>query len=92
MKVLIVDPYGDALDLAIRAKASGHDVKYALGPTDRYRLIGKGLVNVVYNFKDHLRWAEFVFLADNTKYLDQLDTFRREHPEAVIFGPTKETA
>ncbi len=92
MKILFVDPFGDALDLAIRAKACGHDVKYALGPTDRYRLIGKGLVNVVYDFKPHLSWAEFTFLADNTKYLDQIDTFRREHPESIVFGPTKETA
>ena len=92
MKILFIDPYGDALDLALRSKACGHEIKYFIGPAERYRLIGRGLVERVFEFKPHLRWADFIFLADNTKYLKQLDAFRRDYPATPVFGPTDETA
>lgn len=92
MKVLFLDPFGDALDLALRSKACGHDVRMYLGPEKNYALIGKGLLERVRDFGPSMRWADFVFLADNTKHLDRIDAFRREYPETPIFGPTKETA
>jgi phosphoribosylamine--glycine ligase len=92
MKALFIDPFGDALDLAMRSKAAGHDVKMFLGPSEKYRLIGRGLVERVFDYQSHLMWADFIFLADNMLHLRVLDKFREEHPEKIVFGPTKETA
>lgn len=92
MKILFLDPFGDALDLALRSQDCGHQVMMALGSDHHYQTIGKGLLPRTFNFRDHLRWADFVFLADNTKYLKQLDAFRRNYPQTVVFGPSEETA
>lgn len=92
MRLLVIDPFGDALDLALRAKECGHDVRFYLGPSHHYRLVGRGLVTVVHDFVPSLRWADFVFLADNTLHLNRIDAFRREYPGTPVFGPTRETA
>lgn len=92
MKILSIDPFGDALDLMLRAKECGHQVKMALGPDKHYSLVGKGLVDRVFDYKPQLHWADLIFLCDNTRHLDHLDAFRREYPKTLIFGPTKGTA
>ena len=87
MKVLFVDPFGDMLDLALRAQEAKHEVVYYVNPNERhYCLVGKGLVKRTGDFKAWLRWADMTVLADNCKNLRVLDHFRAEHPEKVVFG------
>lgn len=93
MKVLFVDPFGDALDLVLRAQEAGHDCKHFIGLNpDKYRFIGRGLSNVVRDFKPYLRWADLIVLCDNVLHLTTIDAFRRENPKAVVFGPSKDVA
>jgi len=93
MKVLFLDTFGDALDLALRAQKVGHDVVYFVdSANERYQFIGKGLTKLVRNFRPWLRWADLVVLCDNTKFLREIDVYRRENPQAVVFGPTQAVA
>lgn len=90
MRVLIVDPPGHGLDLAIRAQAAGHEVKLAIREDKRTENIGKGLVNVVRDHKGWLRWSQIVIGTDNSLYLQDLHRHREEG--GVVIGPTPEAA
>ena len=90
MKVLIIDPHGDALDISIRAQRDGHKVKHFIRQDERTRYIGRGFVEVISDFKPWLRWADIIINADNTKYLRDLDAARKEG--ARVIGASQETA
>src|SRR5262249_51826319 len=91
MKLLIIDgKNANALDFAMRAKRHGHQVRWWFPPSERVANIGKGLVDVVTDYEPSLRWADLVFLADNTKNLRTTDQLRRLG--GLVCGPTKETA
>jgi phosphoribosylamine---glycine ligase len=92
VKVLFIDPFGDALDLVMRASKADHDCIHFIGTNpDKYRFIGRGLVHVVRDFKPWLRWADLVILCDNVLHLTVIDAFRADNP-GVVFGPTKAVA
>lgn len=93
MKVLFVSAVGDAgeLDIAIRAQDAGHQVKFFRPVTDRTKNIGKGLVEVVRDWHDWMRWADLVILADNVKYLHEIDGWRVREGLKII-GATKASA
>lgn len=91
MRLLIIDPFGDALDFSYRAKSAGHKVKHFIRANDpKAEYIGLGLVDVVRDFQPWLAWADLIFNADNTKYLRELDAFRKTG--CPIIGPSQETA
>lgn len=92
MRLLLLDYFGSdgMLDLAMRAKAAGHDVKWSFKPTDRTARIGHGLVTRVWDWREHMRWADLVVLADNTKYLREIDRWRKDGPP--IIGATVDSA
>lgn len=92
MKVLLVDYFGSdgMLDFAMRAKADGHDVRWSFKRDDRNDCIGKGLVMRVGDWRDHIRWADLVVLADNTHYLHELDRWRKEG--VPVIGATVQSA
>lgn len=60
----------------MRAKADGHEVKWAFYMSERTYRIGYGLVDRVSNWRDHVDWADLVVLADNTRYLKDIDILR----------------
>lgn len=66
------------LDPLMRMKADGHDVRwFGRKPLDwRAQPIGKGLVDVVTHWEDHVRWADLIIQGDNTYYVTQLDHWR----------------
>lgn len=78
MKLLLIDYWGTdgMLDFAMRAKADGHEVKWAFYRAERTHRIGHGLVERVADWRDWIKWADLVVLADNTRYLKELDVFR----------------
>ena len=75
-KLLIIDPQGAALDLAMRCQEAGHKVKHFIRQTEKTRFIGRGLVELVDDFRPWLRWADLTFNSDNTLYLRDLDSAR----------------
>ena len=90
MRVLIVDRAGVALDFALRAQCDGHTVKHFIRQDPHTLNIGKGMVDLVPDFKPWLRWADLIFNSDNTIYLRDLDAARKEG--ATVIGPSSESA
>lgn len=85
MRVLVFDPGGDALDLALRAKNAGHDVRHWMRNGRETEFIGKGLVTRVDEWQASMGWADLVFMSDNVVWMDLLETYREKgYP---IFGP-----
>src|SRR6266568_1706120 len=87
MRVLIVDPMGAGLDLAIRAQAHGHDVKYCVFQDEKQRFIGRGFVPIVDDPRPWLRWSELTIATDNTKYLHYLEAHRKEGGLVLAASP-----
>jgi hypothetical protein len=87
MRVLFIDTSGDGLlDLAIRAKALSHQVKYFLQSYDpQKRPVGKGLVECVPDFHPWVNWADLILLAGNGRYMREADSWR-ERGIPVIGG------
>jgi phosphoribosylamine--glycine ligase len=90
VKLLIIDPEGNGLDLAVRAQRDGHSVKMFIRQTPKTAYIGRGFVELVNDFQSHLGWADIVFLTDNTLYLRELDNYRAKG--GSVIGPTSDTA
>jgi phosphoribosylamine--glycine ligase len=90
VKLLIVDPPGHGLDLAIRAQAAGHEVKLAIRQDEKSKAIGRGYVDVQADFRPWLRWANLIVCTDNSLYLRDLDAHRKEG--GVIIAPSQEMA
>ena len=91
MKLLLIDPHGEALDFALRAQRDGNDVRHYIRQTEKTRYIGRGLVRLVDDYAPWMRWADVVFMSDNTIYTHDMNT--RWRPDGCcIVGPTLETA
>lgn len=79
-----------ALDICWRAQCDGHDVRWFYKQAPRTKDVGKDIVERVDDFRPWLRWADLVYLADNTLYLRELD-YRRQEGLKVI-GATEASA
>lgn len=91
MKILCIDTYGESvLDWLLRCQDDGHDVIWALPLTPRTEHIGRGLVKIVRDWREWMRWADLVFMTDNTKYLAEIDEWRKRGIRIV--GPSQEAA
>jgi phosphoribosylamine--glycine ligase len=60
--------------------------------TEKTKCIARGMVEIVEDFKEWLRWADLIFLCDNTKYLRDIDSFRKEADVACIIGPSQDAS
>lgn len=80
MRVLCIDRAGDGLlDTAVRAIDAGHKIKYFLRDYDRdKRPVGKGLVELVPDWRPWIRWADLVLLSSNDLYMTEMDRWRNE--------------
>lgn len=90
MRVLILDPSFNALDLAMRAKRDGHDVRLCCLDKEKNKYIGQGLVNVTHDPAASYSWADLIIHTDNTRWLRETDALRRQGK--AIIGATAETA
>ena len=90
MRLLLVDPPGHGLDIAIRAQAAGHQVKLAIKDSKKTSSIGLGFVEVVRDHKPWMKWADLVVCTDNSLYLDDLEKHRANGGYAI--GPSPEHA
>lgn len=80
MNVLFVDKSGDGLlDLAIRAKALGHQCRYHLGSYDPVkRPVGRGMIDRIPDWRPSMRWADLVILGGNGTWMAEMDRHRAE--------------
>ena len=90
VRLLVIDPWGDGLDVAMRAQRDGHEVKFFVRQTEKSKDIGRGFVEVIDDFKPWVKWADVVFNVDNTLYLRDMQTARNEGHKGII-GPCEET-
>lgn len=91
MRILIVDTYGDGvLDWALRCQQDGHQVKLSMIRETKTEKIGRGLIDVIPDWREWIRWADLVFVTDNTRYLRELDAWRKQG--VAIVGPSQDAA
>lgn len=90
MKLLIIDPQGAALDIAARAERDGHEVVMVIRDTPKTEHIGRGITKVEREPGPWLNWADLVLLADNTRWLREVDAYRSAGGRVI--GPTAEAA
>ena len=90
MRLLIVDPQGNGLDFALRCQRDGHEVRLGIKITEKTKDIGRGLVEVTSDYAKWVRWADVIFMTDNTLYTADMDRLRREGVKVV--GATVESA
>jgi phosphoribosylamine--glycine ligase len=90
VRLLIIDPQGAGLDTALRAQRDGHKVKLFIRQTEKTKHIGRGLVDVIEDYRPFMNWPDLVFHTDNTKYLREFDTLR--DLGVPVIGASAETA
>jgi phosphoribosylamine---glycine ligase len=95
MRILCVDrdAGNGQLSFIMRALDASHEVKWAFSkPTDwNAQPIGKGIADIVHDWRGWMRWADLVVLGDNTRYLAEIDVWRRDRGTRVI-GATVESS
>lgn len=92
MNVLFIDVYSSFFDLALKCQNAGHSVRWFQGPTKENKpsQVGDGFIQKVNDWRQSMKWADVILLADNVKYIHQLEPYRREgYP---IWGPNLEVA
>ena len=91
MKLLVIDSkHANGLDFVMRAQRDGHVVRWFFPANDKNKFIGEGLVTKVSDYMPSLRWADLVFLTDNTTYLHNMNAARKEG--VAVCGATVESA
>jgi phosphoribosylamine--glycine ligase len=83
-RLLLIDPLANGLDFALRAQANGHEVKHFIRKTPKTEHVGKGLVNLVEDWRGWFRWSDCIFNCDNTVYLRDLANMSRDHKTALV--------
>ncbi len=83
MRLLAIEESGDGLlDLAVRAKALGHECRYHIA--DHKAPTGRGLVDKVSDWRASAAWADLI-VAGGCHWLRELDMLR-ERGKLVIGG------
>lgn len=90
MRILVIDSLASSLDWTIRCQEDGHEVKWYVPPDDKIANVGKGIVERVDDPRDWCKWADLIFLSDNTKWLLEVDRWRQQG--WPVIGPTPKAA
>src|SRR6516162_7053577 len=92
MRLFLLCDAGDGLlDLGIRAQDLGHQVRMYLRKYDpRTRPIGKGLVELVNDWRPQMDLCDLCILESNGVYMAEMDHFRRR--SSSIIGANSESA
>lgn len=96
MRVLLIDNAGLMTDFALRCQAANHEVRWFIRNTRMTLNIGKGMLTgkskLVDDYREWLRWADIVVLADNVRYLHDLDHWRNRGEGPLIVGGCPQSA
>lgn len=90
MRILVIDNQASSLDWTMRCQQDGHKVKWYVPPDEKTKEVGKGIVERVNDPREWFKWAELIFLSDNTKWLKEVDTWRKAG--WPVIGPSPEAA
>lgn len=90
MRILTIDTCKPEVDFYMRCMEDGHKLKCYVKKDEESKNIGNGILDFVDDWRDHVDWADMIYLADNGKYLEQMDKLRASGK--LIFGPTAESA
>lgn len=91
MRLLVLDTKNtQALDFAMRAARDGHDVRWYVPETEKNKHVGEGLATIIRDYTSSLRWADIVFMSDNTHGLRDTDALRKVNN--CVVGATAATA
>lgn len=90
MRILLIETAADGLlDLALRAQQWGHSVRYCCAGFDPIRCpVGRGLVQRVGDWREHMRWCDLAIFGGNGKWLAEIDRWR-ELGVPIIGGSEK---
>jgi phosphoribosylamine---glycine ligase len=90
MRVLFIEDEG-GVDVSMRAMRAGHQCKVFTRQYDQHkRPVGKGLIDIVSDWRPWMRWADLVFLESNNAYMHEMDRWRREG--CLIIGGNQTSA
>ena len=92
MKILLIDATGAFVDFALQCIDAGHEVKQWIRkvPGKEDSKVGQGLIPRVYNWENHMDWADLIVLSDNAYQMRELDKYHKKgYP---ILGATDLTA
>lgn len=87
MRILVLDHSGFMLDWVMRAQSAGHKVRWYIQQTEKTKCIGQGLAEIVSDYREWLRWSDLIVLADNTRYLKEIEGWKRDRG-ALVVGAT----
>jgi phosphoribosylamine--glycine ligase len=94
MRLLLVDNAGLMTDFALRCQDAGHEVRWYIRQTRMTEGIGKGLLHgkskLVDDYQPWARWADLIMLADNVRYLQDMERWRAEG--ICVIGASVESA
>jgi phosphoribosylamine--glycine ligase len=87
MRLLLIADAGDGLlDLALRAQALGHQVRFFCRKYDpQTRPIGRGLVERVADWRPSMTWCDLAILEANGCYMHEMDAWR-ERGKLIVGG------
>lgn len=82
MKILLIDPPEDTaffLDFAMRCEAQGHEVRTYIAKTTKgeKQLIGRGLINIIDDWRSSMNWADLIMCSDNCKHIVEMESYRK---------------
>jgi phosphoribosylamine--glycine ligase len=90
MRVLLIDNAGLMTDYALRCQAAGHDVRWFIRRARMTLNIGIGMLEgtnkLVDDYREWMNWADLVVLADNVRYLHDMDACRLRGDGPLIVG------
>ena len=80
MKILLIDAIASYVDFALRCEAAGHEVRVFMGPDPKGERhpAGDGLIAKVSDWQSHMNWADLICTSDNTKYVRELESYRKQ--------------
>ena len=92
MRVLLIADAGDGLlDLGLRARHLGHQVRWFIRKYDeRSRPVGRGLLERVGNWREHMQWADVIVLEANGFSMTEFDAWRRRG--CLVIGGNQDSA
>lgn len=90
MKILLIDQNGEMCDFAWRCTLDGHKMKHFIRDDIHVSKAAVGMSDVVREYKCYVKWADMIVLAENSKYLQEADTWRARG--IPVLGATVESA
>lgn len=92
MNILVIDTdNGSTIGWLMKCQDAGHSVRMYTGKPHK-KHVGQGLIKKIEDWHDSMGWADLVFCPDNTRYLRELDEWRKRDRRKMIIAPSEAAA